>query len=389
MNILIVSLLYGGGYGAGYAAYKESVELANRGHKIYVIHSEKNIKFFKQKNIKNIYINFHKIPILNIILLKRDLDVALSKILSSVNIDLVYNQSLELGLSKFSLFNNIPLIYFIRGTTSGIENNKPEEYWLDQIRRFFITKLLIALEKRILKRANKMIVKSDKMKSELISLYSVKDQKIRIISGGIDLADFPIITKPELTNFRNKKLNFLEKDEKLILFIGRIVPVKGLIYLLKALNNLDQKYNFKLLIVGSSTIGNYQKIIYDYLKHSRIKDKVIFTGYVRQSEVFHYFNACNIVAVPSTYEPFGMVNIQAAAYSKIIVATDVCGSVDLLKNYPKLIITPARNVSQLKRAIIKSFGLSEIKSEYRKHLKQYSWQRVVDCLEREFTENTS
>ena len=163
-----------------------------------------------------------------------------------------------------------------------------------------------------------------------------------------------VIKNKDITERQKSRRSLaVRKDDKWILFAGRIVPVKGLYYLLVALSKIVQinKY-IKLLIVGHSTKSQYIKVIHRLINHYKLQNYVIFTGYVPQKHMGKYYNSCDMVIVPSTYEPFGMVNIQALATNKPLITTDIVGSLEIIKNYPPLRVVPAFNDVKIEEAII-------------------------------------
>jgi len=381
MNILVISTLFGGGYGAGYSAYKECLELSKKGHKLIIVHCEPNIHKYDDSVSKYYYVKFHKLPLFNIWLLKRDLEKTISKILVENKIDLVYVHSLEMGLINSDIIGGKKIIYFVRSTTRGVEKNKPIEYWKDSIRRFFITPLLIYLEIRGLNWARIIIVKSDLMKRELIDLYGIAPPKIKIVSGGFDKEDFPKISKKGLQRSMII-LKKLKKRDKLILFAGRIVPVKGLIYLVDALPNILKSYNIKLFVLGSGLFSNYDKLIHRKIEELNLKDRVIFLGEVPQEEVYKYMAVADLCVVPSVYEPFGMVAIQAANYNLPLIITRSVGAADLLKRYSLLRIVRPHSSKDISEASLDLLSRNRIKSTRIADFK--SWKEISNKLEKIF-----
>jgi len=378
MNILFVSMLFGGGYGAGYAAHKECQELSKRGHLLHVVHSERDINHYQNISSKYYYVPYHKIPLANILFLKRDLEKTITLILKSNKIDLIYVQSLELGLIDQKILKGYPLVYFMRSATKGVEREKPKEYWTDSIRRFFITKLLIRLEKRIINWADKIIVESSMMKKEISGNYSVNSKRIVLVSGGLDRKDFPRVSSRQrvlLKHWMNAK-----KDEKIIIFAGRLVPVKGITYLIDALPRILKKYNARLLILGSGFLSKYHKCISDRITKLNLEKKIINLGKVPQDQIYKYISAADLIVVPSTYEPFGMVALQAARYNRPLIITENVGSVDLLRDYDRMRIVKTNSSREISNASLELLnckdysGVKEIRD----------WKDIADDLEKVF-----
>jgi len=244
---------------------------------------------------------------------------------------------------------------------------------------------LVFLEKRCLNESVAVVVKSNRMKEELNELYQIPTKKITVVRGGIDLTDFKGKNDNKKENIR-KNLS-IKKSDKIILFAGRIVPVKGLYYLLIAFAELRKEQpNIRLIIAGRSQMSHYDRVIQEIVNRYNLKDSVIFVGYIPQKEIYKYYDVCDIVVVPSTYEPFGMVNIQAMAMGKLLITTDVAGSVEIIKDYPLLEIIPSFNVEKIRKSIANMlFSDKNIGSfNAKKLLETISWVEMVNNLEELF-----
>ena len=156
-------------------------------------------------------------------------------------------------------------------------------------------------------------VASEFMKS--ILLYNgFKESRVAVI---------PIFTDiPKL----NKTLS--HQHEPSLLAIGRIVPEKGMDYLLRAFANIKHKMN--LTVVGNGPALSELKSLSQKLG---IHSRVTFTGWLSHNELNRFYQRCALVVVPSIWpEPFGMVGIEAMSYEKPVVAFDVGGISEWLTN---------------------------------------------------------
>ncbi len=351
MNICIFSIHFGGGYGTGYSIKKEAAEFKKAGYDIFVIHNEEDISSHCMKGIRYLYFKISRIPLLNILLLRKKLISLIKQALQNKKIDIFYIQSPEFGVCIKYAAKIAPIVYFARSTIKGIEKNKPREYWIDGLRRKLIVPILIALENRCLKISDAIVVKSSLLKDELKRLYGISDKKIKIVPGGIDRNDFPVIDEVEKNHIR-EALKW-PTDKKILLYSGRIVPVKGLYYLIKALNKVAaQGEEIILVIAGKSMRSRYFKVIEKIIRSPNLWQHIIFPGYVPQNLMHEYFGACDIVILPSTYEPFGMTAIQAVMMNKPLIVTNRVGAVEIIKTYPLLKIVPAYNYENLADAIM-------------------------------------
>lgn len=124
-----------------------------------------------------------------------------------------------------------------------------------------------------------------------------------------------------------KKLN-ISLNEKVVLFVGRIVPEKGIKELIQAYNQVEID-NSVLVIVGSSNFGKktntqYEKEVQELIEKSN--KRIIFTGYVHQKELYKIYSVATCAVMPSQFEePAGLVALEAQATGTPLIATNVGG----------------------------------------------------------------
>lgn len=182
----------------------------------------------------------------------------------------------------------------------------------------------IKYEILLLKEADKVIATSKTDAQYISALYDYPLEKVFILTPGVDLNLF----KPEEKKRNNKN----------ILFVGRIKPLKGIDVLLYSLKIL--KMNVSLTIVGS---GDKEiKRLKEIKKILKIKIPVNFVGKKTQAELPDYYNASDVVVMPSQYESFGIAALEAMACGVPVITTDVTGISTLFdEDHP--LITSASN----------------------------------------------
>jgi len=118
------------------------------------------------------------------------------------------------------------------------------------------------------------------------------------------------------------------KNKKVLLYVGRIAPHKGLHLLLSSFNIIKKQIpNLKLMIVGKPTFNKYLK----RLKRSSNKD-VIFTGFVEDENLPNYYATCNIYTTASLWEGFDLPAAEAQACGKPVVAFSIGSHPEIVKN---------------------------------------------------------
>ena len=123
-----------------------------------------------------------------------------------------------------------------------------------------------------------------------------------------------------------KKCNL--KNNKVLLYVGRIAPHKGIHLLLKSFNIIKKQVsNAKLLIVGKPTFNNYFKEL-----KAMANNDVIFTGFVDDNELPHYYAACDAYVTASLWEGFNLPAVEAQACGKKVVAFAIGSHPEITKN---------------------------------------------------------
>lgn len=240
----------------------------------------------------------------------------------------------------------------------------------------------IKAEVMLAKKADKIIATSDTDKEYIHTLYNCSSEKIEVLIPGIDLNLFRPFDK-----LRAKKNIKADEDHKIILFVGRIVPLKGLdvlFYAIKILLEKNPKVNFCLWIVGENKIkfSKELKRLEELKKLLGIHTYVRFLPMKKQNELPAYYNASELVIMPSNYESFGIIALEAMACGVPVITTDVTGIADLFDKKHESLITSASNPIMLSRKIN---NLLTNKEEYQKvsrevyeKVQDLGWERVAE-----------
>ena len=183
----------------------------------------------------------------------------------------------------------------------------------------------LRIEREILERANCVVATSPQEQETLRSLVSNRGQ-IEVIPCGTDTDNFRLTSKAHA----RAKLN-LDSREKVILYVGRFDERKGLETLVRAFALLNQQglKNLKLLIVGGSSAnmpdGDERNRIEHIIDELNMREFTIFAGRVGHDLLPLYYASADVCVIPSHYEPFGLVAIEAMACGVPVVASNVGG----------------------------------------------------------------
>ncbi len=178
-------------------------------------------------------------------------------------------------------------------------------------------RLRLETEKLLARRCQRVIAATKKEKEQLISL-GAKPENIRAVPCGVNLELFRPLDKKK----SRQKLGL--EAEKIILFVGRLEPIKGLKRLLRAAKYLKGRHGLKLVIVGGDEHSLEEIRMLEKLAHSlQIRDMVSFLGLVDHEMLPYYYSAADVCAVASYYESFGLVALEALSCGTPVVATEV------------------------------------------------------------------
>ena len=209
-----------------------------------------------------------------------------------------------------------------------------------------------------------------------------------VLRNAIDVNKFnKTVSEEEREIFRDKL--GLQKDDFVVLFVGRIIQLKGILELMQAVLSIPDKH-VKLLVVGSANFGKwafspYEKRIKKISEQNR--DRIIFTGYVDNAEVYKYASVANVQCVPTLVEEAaGMVILEAMAEGLPLIVTKSGGVVEYIDENVALIIEKDHIVEDLKNAIIYMKEHPEVRRRMIEKAKIYSKRYDEASYYRNFVE---
>ena len=209
-----------------------------------------------------------------------------------------------------------------------------------------------------------------------------------VLRNAIDVNKFnKTVSEEEREKFR-KKLG-LRQDDFVVLFVGRLIQLKGILELMQAVLSIPDKH-VKLLVVGSANFGkwafsSYEKRIKKISEQNR--DRIIFTGYVDNAEVYKYASVADVQSVPTLVEEAaGLVVLEAMAEGLPLIVTKSGGVVEYIDENVALIIEKDHIVEDLKNAIIYMKEHPEVRRRMIEKAKIYSKRYDEASYYRNFVE---
>ncbi len=236
----------------------------------------------------------------------------------------------------------------------------------------------IAHEDRLVDSADAVVAPSDGERHHLLKRYGAASGKVHVIPCGVNMAQF----QPADRDQARTELN-IDPDAAVLLFVGRFAPVKGMPALLSAVAELAKRQiPLRLVVVGGD--GQTAEATVALKKQAEglgIAPLVQLTGRVDHSRLPLYYAAADVLVLPSTYESFGLVTLEALACGTPVVATRVGGAAAVLKDGVNGILIDRPEGNALAGGIERT--LTQVRrgeltaQRIRESIAPYSWDRVA------------
>ena len=260
---------------------------------------------------------------------------------------------------------NMPIVATIHATESGRNSGIHDE----QQRYINDTEWMLTYE------AAEVIVNSNYMKGEIQRLFGLPYDKINVVANGVNLSSFNGVERDY--NFRRQ---FAMDNEKIILFLGRLVYEKGVQHLISAMPKILEGYHdVKLVIAGKGGMIDELKA---QVEAMGISQKVYFAGYLNGKDVQKMYKAADISVFPSTYEPFGIVALEAMLAERPVVVSDIGGLNEIVQHRENGMKTYAGNANSIADSILELLYDHKLSAEIVKKAKnkvrnEYNWSKIA------------
>lgn len=242
-------------------------------------------------------------------------------------------------------------------------------------------------ERRVLAVSDRLIVATVAEQAQLEWLYKADSEKMVVIPPGVDLCHFYPIPVDEAKQYVG-----VDPDCCLLLFVGRIEPLKGVETLIRAMALLRQrdscpKKAASLAIVGGDPHATPEAMNAE-MKRLRLlcyelemEDVILFLGKRDQDTLPYYYSAAEMVVVPSHYESFGMVALEAMACGTPVVASQVGGLAFLVQDGVTGYTIPDGDPVALCDRLLALLGDAELRREMGSCAEQlaqdYGWEKIA------------
>jgi D-inositol-3-phosphate glycosyltransferase len=308
-----------------------------------------------------------------------------------VQYDLIYGHYWLSGLVAYRLRQawNIPIVQMFH-TLAEMKNRvaqTPAEREPDQ---------RVNCEGEIMRLVDRLIAATPLEKNQMSWLYGALPEKITIVPPGVDLNRFKPLDPREARRHIG-----VPPEDQMLLFVGRIQPLKGIDTLIRALALIKQRepaltQNVCLAIIGGDPNPDSELEQAEFARLDSLQaelglaDLITFLGAKDQDTLVYYYSAAEMVVMPSHYESFGMVALEAMACGVPVIASDVGGLSFSIEDGFNGYLVPGRNPQALADKILLLLKhrvlRDQLGEQARTWVQHYSWVNIADEILEVFEE---
>ena len=200
-------------------------------------------------------------------------------------------------------------------------------------------------------------------------------EKINVVPNGVNLTAYNGVEKDY--DFRRQ---YAADNEKIILYVGRLVYEKGIQHLIAAMPKILENYHdSKLVIVGR---GGMIDELRQEVHNLGIDNKVYFAGYMDSKQVAKMYKCADIAVFPSTYEPFGIVALEAMLAGIPTVVSDIGGLNEIVQHCENGMKTYAGNANSIADSVLQLLYNPQlcdnvVKKAKTKVKNEYNWGKIA------------
>jgi len=220
----------------------------------------------------------------------------------------------------------------------------------------------------------KVICCSDYMISHVRYVFGLPNDKLVMVPNGVNTYNYD--GESNCQSFRAK---FALPEEKIVLFVGRLVYEKGIHVLINAVPKILAKVNAKFIIVGS---GYMKEQLLNIVRSMGLEHKVLFEGFMDEPTLHNLQKCADVSVVPSLFEPFGIVALEAMAAKSPVVASDTGGLSEIIEHDVTGVKVYPNNPDSLAWGITKVLQDDALAkylrdNAYRRVLERYNWEKIA------------
>ncbi len=233
-----------------------------------------------------------------------------------------------------------------------------------------------AVERAMVRRADRVITCSQYMRSHVTSVFRVHPAQVAVIPNGIDPRDLePVV--PDLPGLRRR---FAAPEERLVLLVGRLVYEKGFHLALDALAPVIRRLGDVRFVVAGT--GTAEAELKRQARRLRLTRYGTFLGWVGDDMLHSLYRVSDLCIVPSIYEPFGLVALEAMASGCLCVVADTGGLREVVPGDGTVGVRFRSRDSAALEAVLEEVladdrTRAQVVAEAREHILQFDWGEVA------------
>jgi D-inositol-3-phosphate glycosyltransferase len=237
----------------------------------------------------------------------------------------------------------------------------------------------IESEHAIVQAADCIIAAGTDERDLLVRLYDANAERIAVVPCGVNLDLFQPVEQEEA-----RRALSIAEHERILLFVGRVEPLKGIDILLGAAAELAVEHDCIVMVVGGDNTAMQGEMSYlrTLAKRLGIADRVRFLGAVDHQKLPLYYSAADVCVVPSFYESFGLVALEAMACGTPVVASRVGGLAGTVRDGETGYLIPWRCPEPFAERIELLLGNEELRRAFgrtaREAVERFRWSNVAD-----------
>ncbi|MGD0159480.1 MAG: glycosyltransferase family 4 protein [Candidatus Bathyarchaeia archaeon] len=208
----------------------------------------------------------------------------------------------------------IPLVATIHSTEIGRRNGLHTDY----------ERMIHQTENWLAHESWRVVCCSWYMSWQVRWAFGLSEDRVTIIPNGVDVSVYQ--KEFDKAEFRKR---FASPEEKIVLFVGRLVYEKGVQTLINAIPKILSRANAKFVVVGD---GGMRDSLTRQVANMHLSHKVIFTGFLDDDRLRKLYQIADVCVVPSLYEPFGITALEAMAAKTALVASNSGGLSEIVEH---------------------------------------------------------
>lgn len=246
------------------------------------------------------------------------------------------------------------------------------------------TRLRIEWECRLSRSCQRVLVATRKEGENLIEHCKIDGSKVGVVPFGVH----PGVFDKQKSQTARERIG-LDTNDSIILFVGRFDPLKGIERLMEAVSMINEPENIRLLLVGGDgPQAESTARLKQLSQRLGIGPKLTFQGRIEHAELVNYYNAADILALPSFYESFGLVALESLACGTPVVATAVGFVESVVRNGENGVIikdqTAGAIAESLSRALCWVKEGRMPRGDVRASVLKFTWPVVTEAIFNEY-----